>query len=114
MDKVNNRTKKCQTFTLLASTGVEAKAGLAGVAVPELAAPFFCLLGCLALMSDMIEAKKIRSASFELHWTNIVLNVLSHGLADIYKEETKKTEQNTLKIVKNRQSLPFVKLKQEL
>ena len=48
---------------MLASTGVEAKAGLAGVAVPELAAPFFCRLGCLALMSDMIEEKKIKSAS---------------------------------------------------
>ena len=79
---------------------MEAKAGLAGVAVPELAAPFFCLLGCLALMSDMIEAKKIRSASFELHWTNIVLNVLSHDSADILQGKTKKTEQKYSKIVK--------------
>ena len=99
---------------MLASTGVEAKAGLAGVAVPELAAPFFCLLGCLALMSDMIEAKKIRSASFELHWTNIVLNVLSHGLADIYKEETKKTEQNTLKSSKKAKFALCQVKKQEL
>ena len=68
---------------MLASTGVDAKAGLAGVAVPELAAPFFCLLGCLALISDMIEEMEIKSASFELHWTNIVLNVLSHNSADI-------------------------------
>ena len=75
---------------MLASTGVEARAGLAGVAVPELAAPFFCLLGCLALMSDMIEAKKIKSASFELHWTNIVLNVLSHDSADILQGEKRR------------------------
>ena len=66
---------------MLVSTGVDAKAGLAGVAAPELDAPFFCRLGCLALMSDMIEEKKIKSASFELHWTKIVLNVLSHTFA---------------------------------
>ena len=54
---------------MLVSTGVDARAGLAGVAAPELDAPFFCLLGCLALMSDMIKGMKIRSASFELHWT---------------------------------------------
>ena len=66
---------------MLVSTGVDAKAGLAGVAAPELDAPFFCRLGCLALMSDMIKGMKIRSASFELHWTKIVLNVLSHTFA---------------------------------
>ena len=48
---------------MLVSTGVDAKAGLAGVVAPELDAPFFCRLGCLALMSDMIEEKKIKSAS---------------------------------------------------
>ena len=46
---------------MLVSTGVDAKAGLAGVAAPELDAPFFCRLGCLALMSDMIEEKEIKS-----------------------------------------------------
>ena len=99
---------------MLVCTGVDAKAGLAGVAAPELDAPFFCRLGCLALMSDMIKGMKIRSASFELHWTNIVLNVLSHNSANICKEETKKTEQNTLEIVKTGKVCPFVKLKQEL
>ena len=85
---------------MLASTGVEARAGLAGVAVPELAAPFFCLLGCLALMSDMIEEKEIKSASLKLHCTNIVLNVLSHTQWTLTRKKTKKTEQNTLKLSK--------------
>ena len=92
---------------MLVSTGVDARAGLAGVVAPELDAPFFCLLGCLALISDMIEEMEIKSASFELHWTNIVLNVLSHNSVDIYKEETKKTEQNTLKIVKKGKVCPL-------
>ena len=99
---------------MLVSTGVDARAGVAGVVAPELDAPFFCRLGCLALMSDMIEEKEIKSASLKLHCTNIVLNVLSHTQRTLTRKKTKKTEQNTLKSSKKAKFALCQVKKQEL
>ena len=72
---------------MLASTGVDAKAGVAGAVAPEFEAPFFWRLGLAALMSDMIQ-KEMQVCNLKLHWT-IVLNVLSHYSQK--QEETKKS-----------------------
>ena len=83
---------------MLASTGVDAKAGVAGAVAPEFEAPFFWRLDLAALMSDMIQ-KEMQVCNLKLHWT-IVLNVLSHHSQK--QEENEEIEQNTLKSSKKK------------
>ena len=89
---------------MLASTGVDAKAGVAGAVAPEFEVPFFWRLDLLAaLMSDMIQ-KEMQVCNLKLHWT-IVLNVLSHHSQK--QEENEEIEQNTLKSSKKGRFCPL-------